>query len=267
MFVYDDRLDFNRYVNLDTLEGRIAYILVNSRSAHALDLWNMLEYNTSDCLMHIDDYFRQPEIQAQLLDTEQLTLLTTQSDFAKMPPSRRQVCQKIWEEAWKAEIKKRWHMIYTENDEASGKKVFFYPFIDDAWTERSARLDIYVDDIEPTNQLTSIVLVGIDIIVHNKIVNIDNPFFSGNPADYDEDKINNNEISLTKSRVSSMLKSVLAELNGAFVAGVGLMHVNQLMNKKCGAKRMTWNNRSYIGHQIIFGAEISGVSDNPNQGF
>lgn len=262
MFTYDRDYDFNRYINLDTLEGRIVYTLVNSRSQHALDLWNMLEYNTADCLNHIDDYFQQPTIKERLGGVK-VTLLTTESDFAKMLPAEREVCKQVFEEAWEAEISKRWKMVYLETDEASNKKVFLYPFVDDAWTERATRLDIYVDDIIPENQVISTVLVGVDIVIHNKIINMDNPVLNDNPAEMNGEDI----ICTVKSRVATMLKSVLAELNGLFVAGVGLLQANTTANKKCGVKRVVWNNRSYIGHQIIFATQMSGASSTPNVGY
>ena len=279
MYPYDEHQEFNRYINLDTLEGRILYILVNSRSRHALDLWNMLQYNEANCLTHNADYFKQSSVKSEIPAGVSLSLLTSKSELNKMIPSVREKCEDLLEKAWQAEIKKRWDMVYTGADEASDKKVFLFPFVDDAWKERSARLDIYVDDILPKDQVVSTVLIGIDIIVHNKINNITNLSMEDNPAEvqvlYDKDgkpleedgEVVSIPITITKSRVTTMLKSVLAELNGAFVAGVGLMQANQTMSPKCGAKRMVWNNRDYIGHQVVFGSLMSGVSTVPGVGF
>lgn len=272
MYHYDENIMFNRYTNLDNIEGRILEALVCSKTAHAMRLWNILGNDSMDCL-----------------NQENMALVQNPND----------------EEGWKKEFQRRRNMVYTGVGESSTKKVFFSPFIDDAWDTESSRLDIFVDDVIPTNHITSTVLVGVELIVHNKIVNIfadadeENP--NANPSEMfvlyrdEEDNIytpeeakrlqeegKKPEIKLEKefvpwirikSRTATLLKSALAELNGLFVAGVGQLQLNMtLMNNetlkdKVGAKRMIWNNHAYIGHRVVFATIMSGASENPAYGY
>ena len=243
MYQWDEHIDFNRYTNLDGVEGRILEGLIKSKTVHAMRLWNILSNDTINCL-------NQPNV----------ALLSNPDD----------------EEGWNAEFQRRRNMVYFGTGESSEKKVFLSPYVDDAWTAESSRLDIFVDDIASKNHLVSTVMVGVEVLVHNKIVNINSD------ADEDNDNTNPAEMIATlndegeevqeplirvKSRPTVMLKSALAELNGVFVAGVGQLQVNSTMNKKCGVTRQMWNNRAYIGYSIVFATLMSGVSDNPIYGF
>lgn len=242
MYQRDESIDFNRYTNLDNVEGRILEGLIMSKTAHAMRLWNMLGDDTADCL-------NQPN----------MSLVQHPED----------------EEGWQAEFKRRRNMVYMGVGESSEKKVFFSPFIDDAWTKEGSRLDIFVDDIIPKNHLSSTVLIGVDLVVHNKIVNIyadaDEENANTNPSELRTLKIMGEDVTepwiRIKSRTATLLKSALAELNGVFVAGVGQLQVNKQMSDKSGVKRMVWNNHAYIGHSIVFATLMSGTSENPAYGY
>lgn len=242
-FQWDNHLVFNRYTNLDTIEGRILEGLVMSKSVHAMRLWNMLEDDGLNCL-----------------NRPNMNLVNTPNDI----------------EGWKKEYERRRKMIYSGVGESSEKKVFLSPFTDDAWTKEGSRLDIFVDDIIPANHLSSTVLVGIELIVHNKIVNIysdaDEENQQTNPSELitlvnEEGEEVVEPLIRVKSRPSTMLKSTLAELNGVFVAGIGQLQLNAKMNIKCGVKRTMWNNRAYIGYSLVFATLMSGVSENPEYGY
>lgn len=56
---YDTHIEFNRFVNLDSIEWRIIDSLLNSTSVHAEDLWKMLKYPSEDCL------FQEPLTRAE----------------------------------------------------------------------------------------------------------------------------------------------------------------------------------------------------------
>lgn len=164
--------------------------------------------------------------------------------------------------------KEKYAMIDRDNAEASGKKIFMAPFIDDAWTEQSARLDVYVSDINPTNHVVSNVGITIEVIVHNKINNIygdadiDNE--ESNPSEIDSD---GNVIISSKSRATTMLKCILSELNGKFVDGVGMLQLNETMSMRSNARSYVWNNRSYFGYAITFFTSMGAPSMVPNMGW
>lgn len=162
----------------------------------------------------------------------------------------------------------KWNLIYRDNGLSTNKKVFMTPYIDDAWEEQSSRLDIFVDQILPTNHVSSQVNICIEVLVHNKIANI--------YGDAEEDNINTNPSELgpegeilipSKSRATTLLKSVLAELNGCFVAGVGDLQCNSKMNPYSRVQKYVWNNHAYFGYAITFCTLMSGVSDTPMVGY
>lgn len=239
--MYEDN-DYNRYTNLDTLEWRIIASLLKSNTKHAQNIWKMLAYPTEDCLFKDN-----------------------------------------------VEFQKRYELIYTGNGDATGnndftnKKVFNQPYIDDAWGEQASRLDIFVKGIEPINHITSRVHICTEIIVHNKINNIygdgedfrgfqdlwqpeDNTKleFRGNPSELDE---SGQSFIIVKSRATTLLKSILAELNGKFIAGVGKLQHNLQLGNVNVTQQQTWNNRAYFGYSVVFTTILSGVSDSPEVGY
>ena len=66
----------------------------------------------------------------------------------------------------------RINLIYTNNGDASVKRVFMTPYIDDAWDVQSSHLHVYVDTLTPRDHLASVLDVTFETIVHNKISNI-----------------------------------------------------------------------------------------------
>jgi len=56
-----------------------------------------------------------------------------------------------------------------------------------------------------------------------------------------------------------MLKTVIALLNGADVAGVGQLQFNRMLNRFIESKMGLINNRGVYGHRIIMGCMMSGV--------
>lgn len=137
------------------------------------------------------------------------------------------------------------------------KRVFRYPFLEDAFTEQCSIFRVYIDSVIPMDHLKSIVNVGIDLVTHNKINNLYND--SGdqieNPEIYNptEDEV------VIKSRKSVFLKNVLAELNGADIEGVGQLQFNRDQSAFSQAKLGLFNNRDYTGYKVIFSCLQSGV--------
>lgn len=244
MWDYDDHIVFNRYTDLDVVEGRIVEALIQSKTPQAMRMWNMLRDDSPNCLNNPNTELVIP-----------LPKDATEEQIAER------------EQKWKEERSKRRALVYEGNGESSTKKVFLSPFTDDAWSQESSRIDIFVDDIASQNHMMSTVLIGVEILVHNKIVNIYNdadPYYEPtNPVELD----NGEPWLRTKSRATCLLKSVLAELNGLFVEGVGQMQISSKMHIKSGVKRMVWNNRAYIGYSAIFATLMSGVGSEPGDSY
>lgn len=159
-------------------------------------------------------------------------------------------------------------LIYRDTGNSANKKVFLMPYTDDAWETQSSRLDIYVDKIISINHITSRVNIGFEILVHNKINNIYGEAEEGdpftNPSELDED---GNPTILTKSRDTVLLRSLLAELNGAEIAGVGMLQFNSKDNPDVKVERKIWNNRAYFGYFAVLTVLVSGVSSSPGVGW
>lgn len=165
--------------------------------------------------------------------------------------------------------KERAKLVYIDNGDSTNCRVFMEPFTDDSWTERSSHLHIYVGDVEPENHLVSKVNIVFETITHNKITNIIGDATSEdlsmvNPAEFDDDE---NPIILYKNRETVMLKCVLAELNGMFVNGVGVMQFNLTHNGNDKSKQKLWNGKTYYGHETIMSTMLSGTSEDSECGF
>lgn len=234
-----DKNNYNRLSNLDGASDRIVEFLIKSRSKYADYLWRILQYDTEDCLScSIKD-----EKTGRILD------INNDDDFEIIKKQRRK-------------------LLYVNNGDASVKRVFLSPYIDDAWDVQSSHLHIYVSSVVPQNHLTAVVNIGIECITHNKISNIVGDAselnVNHNPSELDE---NGDPIVRYKSRTEVMLKSVVADLNGSFVAGVGMLQFNSQLSGYDNAKLTLWNNRKFFGYQITMSTLMSGVSDDNNCGY
>lgn len=173
----------------------------------------------------------------------------------------------------------RINLIYTNNGDASVKRVFMTPYIDDAWDVQSSHLHVYVDTLTPKNHLSSVLDVTFETIVHNKISNIIGDGADGekfgveggecnlgktNPVEFDE---NGQPWCTYKSRATVFLKSVLAEFNGTFVNGVGTLQFNSTLSPYSKAENYLWNGRKFYGHMTTMSTILSGTSNNNGVGY
>ena len=104
---------------------------------------------------------------------------------------------------------------------------------------------------------------GIDIIVHNKTINVTIPDDDPDNLCVSNviDVVNGIEVKVsTKSRVTMLTQAVLALLNGADIAGVGPMQFNMNQSRYNQAQYGIWNNRNFEGMKVVLGATMSGVS-------
>ena len=171
----------------------------------------------------------------------------------------------------------RLKLVNNDNGESSGKRVFLTPRNDDGQVDQCSSVYIYVESIDPIDNAKALVGITIDTSVYTKIGvvagdgDIDS---SANP-----DWVNPNEsdeqgsvVVPVKSRETVLLKSILAELNGLYLDGVGYLQFNKFkesrVDSKVGFVDMPHNHRENShGHRISFGVMISGVSDDANYGY
>lgn len=148
--------------------------------------------------------------------------------------------------------------ISNDNEFQVDKRIFRSPHFEDGFLEQATLLKIYIDSIIPQDKYTAVVNFGIDVITHNKTINLNVP---------DEDKgppidiVDGIEIKIeTKSRISVLAKAILFLLNGADVAGVGRLVFSPELSRYNQAQYGLWNNRNFEGMKIVLGAYMSGVS-------
>ena len=162
----------------------------------------------------------------------------------------------------------RMKLLYSNNGDAAGDRIFLSPFIDDSFEEQSSHLHIYIHSVVPKNHLVSTVNIGIETIVHNKISNIQGDAAMYNPDTNPSEMGNNGQPEIIlKNRASVMLKCVTAALNGSFVAGVGTLQFNTEKSPYDNAKMSLWNGKKFFGYSIVMSTFISGVSETPECGF
>lgn len=161
------------------------------------------------------------------------------------------------------------NLIYNDNGEITSKRVFFQPFVNDAWQEQCCSVYIFVSDIYPYDQGRSNVDITVETVVHSKICAIAgdgdpdlNP--QANPNDSDAE---GNVIVAYKNRATVLLKSVLAELNGLYLDGIGYLQFNHKNGLRGEVRMPLWINHAYYGHATTFTMALSGISGSGNIGY
>ena len=145
------------------------------------------------------------------------------------------------------------------------------PFVDDAWEIQISSVYIFVDDVFPIDLAKAKVSLTIETVIHSKLNNIAGNSWS--PTETDKDGNNPNDfyykddteiVVERKSRATTLLKCILAELNGLYIDGVGYLEFTPVTNKtaeKGQARLSLFNRRSFFGHSVQMLVNMSGVSD------
>ena len=138
------------------------------------------------------------------------------------------------------------------------KRIFRSPHFEDAWTAENTILKVYIDRIIPADRYKAVVNVGIDVITHNKCVDINAP---DEENSYPVDNVNGVDVRITmKSRITTLVKAILFLLNGAQVQGIGTIEFTQTMSRFQYGQHGVWNNRNFEGIKLTMGCLMSGVS-------
>lgn len=171
----------------------------------------------------------------------------------------------------------RLELINNDNGESKTKRLFLTPRNDDGQVDQCSSVYIYVENIQPVDGAKALVGVTVDTSVYTKIGVIagdgdkdssENPEWV-NPNESDEQ---GSIVVPIKSRETVLLKSILAELNGLYLDGVGYLLFNSFKeartDQKVGYVDMPHNHRENShGHRICFGIIMSGVSDDAKIGY
>lgn len=217
----EDNVSYNRFTNLDGVEDKILFYLLSEKDKNPEQL--KLVHEIWRVLFYNDEHC--------LINDEQHPL-----------PKYKDIMK----------------LLDNNGVNQTGKRLFRYPFVEDSFVEECAQIRIYIDSIIPITHLSALVNIGVDVIIHNKIVNILNDLYN------EQDEPNNlTELSpmvTYKNRSTLLLKNVIALLNGADIAGVGKIQFNIEANRFSQSLMGKWNNRNFFGYKTVFSCVMSGVA-------
>lgn len=231
---YSDYTLYNRFENLDSIETKVLEHLIYSTSKHANNFWKLLKHNTLNALSLPD-----------------------------------------------VSIEERLELVNNDSGYPDNKRVFLSPFMDDAWEVQCSSVYIFTERIKPIDPMKAVVGITVETVTHSKISIING---DGDP-DLNENKVDdqgnivqyganpndtNNQGSIVvpvKNRETVLIKSLLAELNGLYLDGIGYLALapNSLVPSE--VKMPLFNSRSFYGHSLQFIVEVSGVSSSGEYGY
>lgn len=162
----------------------------------------------------------------------------------------------------------KWSLVCEEDGHPTTKRVFAFPFIDDAWTEEASCLYIYVDWVRPVDGYKSNVIVTVETVTSAKLGTVipnNDPVLNpaANPNDYHGEGTEAKVVAPVKSRATLMLHDVIALFNGLYIDGIGYLELSSKRDEKSYSEQSLWNNRNFFGHSTHFAVAMSGVSDTP----
>lgn len=136
-------------------------------------------------------------------------------------------------------------MIWRGQENQEDYNVFLTPMEVDIIDDSKTRLKIYDYMIVGQNKDIGILLMRFNILCFNKSTMIE---YNGIPC----------------SRLTVMKAELLKELNGADVGGVGVMEMNNELQRYCGSTQDSGNNKNVIGDTLTMALQISTLSQNRN---
>lgn len=162
-------------------------------------------------------------------------------------------------------------------DEVKDKRLFMTPHDDDSQGDQCSSVYIYVEDIRPLNYSEAVVGVTVDTCVYTKIGIVSWDYDPDLNEQSNPNEDDNEESSIVvpyKSRETVLLKSILAELNGLYLDGIGYLSIGDFSKDENGNKNTEKSvtlphqqRDKYHGHRIIFNLTISGVSSDSEIGY
>lgn len=167
-------------------------------------------------------------------------------------------------------LEDRLALISQDSGYPTDKRVFLAPFIDDAWDAQCSSVYIFTEKLTPVNNNDTIVGVTVEIITHSKVsvINGDGDPLLNEKANPNDTNADGEIIVPIKNRETVLLKSVLAELNGLYLDGIGYLQFNNFKDKVTGEVSMPlFNSRSFYGHTIKFVMHIAGSSGSGDIGY
>lgn len=171
----------------------------------------------------------------------------------------------------------KYDLLCTDSGDKDQKRLFINPLPGDAWPEQCSFICIYTGDIAPVDHMRAVVDVTVDIVTHSSVAIVNGDYDISDPHanPNDSNEVSDQEGSIVvafKNRETVLLKSILAELNGLYLDGIGYLQLNSrqklgLSSAPVGTEIDFVSTQKHSRHTIHFSMEVSGVSENSDIGF
>jgi len=125
-------------------------------------------------------------------------------------------------------------MVWKGESDSANFRIFFQPFISNAFSSECAQLRIYPLTIHPTNSTNGLVDFAIEILTHGDINPLDN----------------------YSTRILTLLQEIIKTLNDAEISAVGNLFFNKMGSSYDMARLNLYNNISYIGYTLIMSVHV-----------
>lgn len=129
-------------------------------------------------------------------------------------------------------------LIFNGNGKAEEYRVFRSAFLDDIFTKECSQLRIYVTTLSPDNRSVGTVDIGIECVVHNKLINIDS----------------------YESRLEVLVQQVIETLNGKNIGGIGVFFFDKTGSMYDLARVNIYNNRNFFGFTLIGSSKVASLN-------
>lgn len=136
-------------------------------------------------------------------------------------------------------MKEKADLVWDGTGDSEEYRVFRGAYLDDAFIDQSSQLRIYVTVLNPDNRTVGTVDIGIEILVHNKIINLDT----------------------YETRQEVLLQQVLETLNGKEIGGVGKLFFDRNGSLYDIARLNLYNNRNIYGYTLIMSTKSSNTRE------
>lgn len=133
-------------------------------------------------------------------------------------------------------------MIWCNQDEEENYNIFLKPLVVNEIVDATTQLRIYKSDINPTDNMMSVVCYEFDFVTGAKIAMVD---YNGIPC----------------PRIDVLETEVLKSLNGKDTLGVGYFQFNTELSRLCRERLAFSNGKTFFGNSLIFGVTLSSIKE------
>lgn len=126
-------------------------------------------------------------------------------------------------------------LIYNGSADSEPYRVFRIPFTDDASTAQICKIHIFPWRTDPYQRTNGYQTIMIQIVCHNKIGTLNDG----------------------RARCDVLLEELGKAINGADVAGIGMLTFDSSDGRPDYIEQRTWNNQSYFGYEFALSTGIA----------